>query len=85
MLFIIMRFVDFILSVLFWLIIIDAVLSFFPAAQNNKFYFFVRKMVEPFLSPIRKLLNKFEFSKNIPLDFSPFIALILIQFLRWIV
>lgn len=77
--------ISFVLWAMSWLIIIDAVLSFVPAAHNSQFYFFVRKMVEPILMPIRKLLNKFEFSRNIPLDFSPFIALVVIQFLRSIV
>ena len=77
--------ISFVLIVLWWLIIIDAVLSFIPTAQNSRFYFFVRKMVEPVLAPIRKLLNLFSFTRNISLDFSPLIALILIQFLQRII
>ncbi len=58
------------------LIFVRCVLSFLPF--YNKFTEFVYKVTEPLLSPCRKLIDKFNF--NLPLDLSPIIALLILQF-----
>ena len=55
------------------LILIRAVLSWFTIDINNSLYRFLIKITEPVLAPIRRLIP-FQ-----GIDFSPFIAILLIQ------
>lgn len=64
------------------LILIRVLLSWFPGALESKIGALLLMLTEPILSPIRKLLMKFEFARSVPVDFSPIVAwllLILIQ------
>ncbi len=55
-------------------------LSWVPSAQGTKFAIIVRNLTEPLIGPIRKLLMKSPLGgRGMMLDFSPFIALILLQ------
>jgi YggT family protein len=42
-------------------------------------------MTEPVISPIRKLLYRFEFAKELPVDFSPMIAIIVLYIISMII
>ncbi len=42
-------------------------------------------ITEPFLAPVRKLLNKFEAIKKLPIDLSILVVWLLIDFIRSIV
>ena len=79
---------DLLLSVLQWIIIIQAVLSWLVAFNvvntNNDFVrqvlFALSRMTEPVYRPIRRVLPDFG-----ALDFSPLVVLLIIQILRTIV
>ena len=58
------------------LIFARCILSFIPF--HNKVVEWVYMATEPVLSPCRKLMDKF--NVNLPIDFSPMIALLLMQF-----
>ena len=58
------------------LIFARCILSFIPF--YNKFVEWVYMATEPVLSPCRKLMDKF--NVNLPIDFSPMIALLLMRF-----
>ena len=63
------------------LIFVRCILSFFPG--SNVLTRWVYMATEPVLSPCRKLLDKFNI--NLPLDFSPMLALLLMQFVQRII
>ena len=60
------------------LIFARCILSFLPF--YNKLVEWVYMATEPVLSPCRKLMDKF--NVNLPIDFSPMIALLLLQFVQ---
>lgn len=46
---------------------------------------FLNFLTEPIVAPIRNLLSPLTSKSNIPLDFSPIVALLVIQFVRGLV
>lgn len=67
------------------LIVVRALLSWLPLGENNKLIYFLDMMTEPVVSPIRKLLNKSETVSQLPIDFAPLIALILLSVISGLV
>jgi len=84
----ILQIVDLLLSVLLWIIIIQAVLSWLVAFNvvntHNDFVrqvlYALSRMTEPLYRPIRRIMPDFG-----ALDFSPLVVLLVIQILRSIV
>ncbi|HEY8449832.1 MAG TPA: YggT family protein [Bacillota bacterium] len=74
--------VESIFRIFFWLIFLRALLSWIRPASYNKLYADVSRVVfvltEPILAPIRDRLPMHRFG----LDFSPFIAMILLSILQ---
>jgi len=70
-------FIESVLSLYFWCIIISAIMSFIPNFQFNPIYGVFNKLTNPVLNPIRKKIPAFG-----GFDFSPFIACILITLLQ---
>jgi len=68
-----------ILTVLYWLILIRALISWVNPDPYNPIVQFLKNVTEPFLSPIRRMLPA---SMRFGLDISPIIAFLLIYFLR---
>ena len=68
-----------ILTILGWLIIIRALLSWVNPDPNNGLVQIIYKITEPILYPLRKILP---FSLKFGLDISPLIALLMIFFLQ---
>lgn len=60
------------------LIVVRALVSWLPLSEDNKFNNFLVIMTEPIMDPIRRLLYKFEFARELPVDFSPIVAIILL-------
>lgn len=69
--------VDFIML----LIVVRALLSWLPLSPSNGIIRFLDMMTEPVVSPIRRLLNKSETVSQLPVDFSPVIAVIILSIL----
>jgi len=61
-----------------WMIVVRALMSWFPNSRGTKIYAFVYRVTEPIIGPIRELM--FRFFQG-PMDFSPVIALLLLQFI----
>ncbi len=81
----IIRTVLFFLEILYWLIIARVIVSFLPL-QNIKdpwrqILRFLFDVTEPILSPIRNLLPR----SRMGLDFSPFIAILLLILIRQLI
>jgi YggT family protein len=81
----IIRAVDMVFSVAQILIFANVVMSWIPPLRNGPIGKIVTGLVDPLLSPIRKLVSKSPLGGGMPLDFSPIIALFLLMFLRNIV
>lgn len=59
-----------------WMIVVRALMSWFPNSRGTKLHAFVHKVTEPIIGPIRDIMFK---RFNSTIDFSPVIALILLQ------
>ena len=75
-------FVDWLLLVYMWILIISALISWVSPDPRNPLVRFMRQVTEPVLAPIRNLLPPW---KTGGLDFSPMIVVIGIQFVRSVV
>lgn len=71
------RFINLAVSIYTFAIFLRAIISWFNPDPYNSAVRFLDKITEPLLYPIRKAL--WRFSGNLPIDFSPFIAIILVQ------
>lgn len=60
------------------LIVVRALISWLPLGEDSKIVSFLNLMTEPVVSPIRKVLYKFQFMQDFPVDFSPMIAIIIL-------
>ena len=70
---------DILLTILYWLILIKALISWVSPDPFNPIVQFLEKTTEPILYPIRKLLP---FSLRFGIDISPIIAFLLIMFFK---
>lgn len=71
------------LMIISFLIIASAILSWFPSQGFRKVHRVLRTLIEPILSPIRKMIQKSIFGGNhMTIDFSPFIAYLIISTLQ---
>ena len=68
---------DLLLELLSYLVFIDVIISFFPQLRVQSWALMVNRIVEVPLRPIREMLPK-----NMPLDPSPMILIMLIQMLK---
>jgi YggT family protein len=66
------------LRIIYYLILIRAILSFFPTLQSSRISYFIYQMTEPVLAPCRAILDKLGLGMGM-FDFSPILALILLQ------
>ena len=70
---------DIALKILWWLILVRALISWVNPDPYNPIVKFLNKVTEPILYPIRRVLSR---SLRIGIDISPIIAFLLIMFLR---
>ncbi|MCG8481987.1 MAG: YggT family protein [Clostridia bacterium] len=80
----ILRTVDMLFEVLYWLIIIRIILSWVIRDPYNKYYAMLGQITEPILAPFRNLLNRLGAGRT-GLDFSPIVALLALRFLKSII
>ena len=59
--------------------LIRAILSWFPIKDDNPILLFVTMITEPVVAPIRALLEKLGWFRNIPIDISFIVAYILLS------
>ena len=55
-----------------------AIMSWFSPDEDNKLAQFLYMVTEPFVYPLRQLLNKIEFFNNMPIDMSFMFAMIVL-------
>ncbi|NLP46155.1 MAG: YggT family protein [Epulopiscium sp.] len=80
---ILLQSIDWFFQLLNILILIRVLLSWFPISPNNPLVALLYNLTEPILGPIRYLLEKSIFGgRGMILDFSPIIAMFVLQAIR---
>src|SRR3990167_330218 len=69
---------DYLIQILWWLIIIRALLSWVNPDPMNPIVQFIERTTEPLLAPFRRLVPSY----RIGIDLSPIIALLFLYFLK---
>lgn len=64
------------------LILLRIIFSWIPFRRENKFAIFIYSVTEPILSPIRNLIARSAFGKNLMFDFSPILAYLILGFIE---
>ena len=70
---------SFFLIVLEVLMLIRAVLSWFPVDDDAPLVNFVYAMTEPVILPVRIILERFDAVRNLPIDLPFFVAFIILS------
>ncbi len=71
--------VDKFFDVIYFLILIRIILSWIPVLRDTKFGDIIYQLTEPILGPIRSMINNSPIGGGMLLDFSPVIALFIMQ------
>ncbi|MBM3210792.1 YggT family protein [Candidatus Poribacteria bacterium] len=74
------RFISFLIEVYAFVIVIRAIISWVNPNPYNPIVQLLYKVTEPVLEPIRRIL--FRSTGNMRIDFSPFIAIMLLYIIR---
>ncbi len=77
-LYVVASFVDVLLTALYFAIFVRVILSWLPIDDDSSFLNFVYMITDPVIVPIRSLLERIPAFGNSPIDFSSFVAMILI-------
>ena len=77
--------VSFLFGVASLAVLARALISWFPIPKDNQLVRLLNMITEPILAPIRKLIENSSFGKNIMVDISPIIALLLLEVLKNII
>lgn len=77
-------------GILYWaidiiclLIVVRSLFSWAPVNRDNKLMIILDYITEPFVAPIRAIINKLSISRNMPIDFSPVIALLVLFMIQF--
>ena len=81
---VLLRIIDILLSVFSIMLLIRAILSWFSDGSDPVSRFLIT-VTEPVLAPVRRFLMRFEFFRNLPIDFSMLVVLIIIWIIRAII
>ena len=77
----IVNLVNVVLHAMLFLMFGRAVMSWFSPDEDNKIAQFLFLVTEPYVYPIRQILNKFDFFSNMPIDMSFMFAMIILVIL----
>ena len=76
------NFVDLILTAVLFAMLIRALLSIFMMGEESKFAMILYYFTEPFIIPVRMLLQKLNLFQGTPLDMSFFLTSILLAMVQ---
>ncbi len=76
------NFVDLVLSAVLFAMLIRAVLSFLMMGEESKLAMLVYVFTEPFVMPVRGILERFGWFQGSPLDVSFFLTTVLLAMLQ---
>ena len=77
-LYIIAKFISITISAVVYAMMGRAILPFFVDPEENKIYFFLTVITEPFIVPVRFIMAKLNIGQNTPIDLSFFFTYILL-------
>jgi YggT family protein len=77
--------VKYLIDLLELAVFLTVIISWLPIQKDNRFIRILYQITEPVLAPIRNLLHRSAFTKNLMIDFSPVIAILLLELLKSIV
>ncbi len=69
------------LSIFEAVLLVYCICSWIIRDPYNKFYRILCRICDPVLNPIRSLLQRVSFMQSIPIDFSPYLLLLLLRLL----
>ncbi len=72
------RLVGSLIGILQILMLVRAILSWFPIDEDSTLNRFVISVTEPIIVPVRIFLDRFEFVRNMPIDISFMVAYLLL-------
>jgi YggT family protein len=75
------NFVSWLLDLYMWIIIAAALVSWVNPSPHNPIVQFLRRVTEPVLEPIRRLLGRYQTG----IDFSPLVVILIIQFVQRVI
>lgn len=75
-------------NIIYFLVVVDVFASWLPFLYSNRttarILYMIHSLTGPVINPVRKLINKTPMGR-MPIDFSPVIVLLLLDFVRYIV
>ncbi len=77
------NFVGLLIDVYCFIIFVSAILTWFPIDRDNDVVRFIDNLASIVLDPIRRFIY-YRLNWNFPIDFSPIIAILGLQFLKYI-
>lgn len=68
--------------ILSFMIMLRAIMSWFIADEDNRLYNFLIAATEPFIIPIRSILDRFEVFRQLPVDMSMFFTMLILSIIQ---
>ncbi len=73
--------VSYILRFVQLMLLVRAIISWFPSVRLGKLHELIELFTEPFLMPVRRFLHRFSALRQLPLDFSTIVVYLIIEIL----
>jgi uncharacterized protein YggT (Ycf19 family) len=67
--------IRFLINVYIWIIILDALLSYFPQYKNQEWAKLIKKAADFSLNPVRKIIPQ----QDLPFDIAPLIVIVVLN------
>ena len=80
--YIIVRLVYYLLTAIELCMLVRAVMSWIMPEEDNKIYNFVCAVTDPLIYPVGRVLDRFSFTQNLPIDLSFIVTYILIVLIQ---
>ena len=70
------------LTILQFLMMLRAILSWLPVDEDSRLVNFIYMVTEPVIVPVRMLLDKMEWTQDLPIDISFLVAFMLLSIIQ---
>ena len=77
-LYVFINFIRYMIVALQMLMFARAIMSWIMMEEENTFTRFINVITDPIIMPVRMVLEKFEFIRNMPMDISFFVAFLIL-------
>lgn len=81
----IIKAINLVLRIIEYAILARVIISWLPISRDNPLIRLLYQITEPILAPIRGIIQRSAFGRNMMLDFSPIVAFLLISLIRNII